>query len=286
MSLPTRNLRHALKSIVPNWLADIPGLNVGFSILFIVALCADILIDVLMQGVFAAWPGKGDPSALSLIGRGRGLIRGREEGADEYALRLLDWLALWPESGSAETLGRLVQGYLGGSLVVRVIDRRGNFTTVNADGSVDQDIDATWNFDETGYPIRAINPPTQPGWWSDVWVVVYLDTRWPTYTDLTDADFIANWGTYDAGGTGHEVPRGIRDDLNSIFAVFKGAHNWVECVVFTTDTALFVPGALGATYPDGEWGRFSKYSAGKQIPARATTSAGGTIRYWVPAGGG
>ncbi len=286
MSQPNRNIRHALKSIVPNWLADLPGLNVGFAILFIIALCADILVDVMMQGLFASWPGKGDPSALAYIGRARGLIRGIGESDDAYALRLQQWLDIWPESGSPATLGKLIQGYLGGNLVVRVIGRRGDFTTINADGTVTTDTDTTWNSDETEYPIRAINPPTQAGYWSDYWVIVYLDNRWGTYADFNDAAWLANWGTYNGGGIGHEVPRGIRDDINSIVAVFKGAHTWVEYIALTTDTALFVPGSLGSTYPDGYWGRWSRYVAGKQVPARALASGGGTIRYWVPAGGG
>lgn len=276
---PPRNLRHALKSLVPNWMADNPnGLNVTFAVLFAIALMGDLFIEAMTEGVFAAWPGAGTTTSLPLIGRSRGFIRGVAETDDAYAARLRAWLDTWPEAGSDALLVRLIQNYLGGNLVVRAVDRRGKFTTIDSGGVITTTIDATWNFDATENPERV-------GWWSDLWVIVYLDGRWATYASLSDAGWLAAWGTT-LTGTGHAVPAGIADDIKVILSVFKGAHSYVEALVFTTDTSIFVPGSLGVTYPDGRWGNWSRVSGGVEIPARATVSGGGVIRYWIPAGGG
>ncbi len=278
--LPPRNLRNALKSIIPNWLADVPGLNVGFAFLFIIALMGDLFIEAMLEGVFAAWPGKGTPTALALVGQSRGFTRGEAETDASYAERLRGWLDVWPNAGSDEVLARLIHIYLGSNLKVRVVDRKGQFTTIDTDGTVSFTTDATWNWDATDIPERLT-------WCSDVWVIVYVtDGRWPTYYSLSDPAFISAFGHADGVGVGHEVPRAVPNDILSIISVFKGAHNWVEALVFTTDTAAFVPGSLGVTYPNGTWGFWSRYAGGVQSRARANDTAGGTVRYWIPVSGG
>lgn len=279
MTTPRRNLRHALKSFVPNWLSEIPGFKVGFTILFVIALVCDLFVETILEGVFAAFPGLGTPTAIPYIAQSRGFIRGDGETDDSFTARLRAWLQTWPEAGSDELLARLVQGYLGGNLVVRVVDRRGHFTTIRADQSVIVEDDSNWNPDATGIPERV-------GWWSDLWIIVYLDSRWPVYTDLSDPAWTAAWGTYNGFGTGLQVPRNIQNDLGIILSTFKGAHSYIEWMVFTTDTSLFVPGALGATYPNGRWGYWSKDVGAGQVPARSTDSAGGVLRYFVPVSGG
>ncbi len=275
---PKRNLRHALKSLVPNWLADRPALRFGFTVLYVIALYADLLLEGMWQGLASAFPGAGTPTALALIGQGRALIRGSVETDDEYSARLRDWLNVWPEAGSDETLLTLLQNYLGGSLKMRLVTRAGNFTTIETDGTFTYATDGAWNFDETELPARST-------WFSDIWLIVYLDTRWPSYTSLTDTAWTAAWGVSNLG-LGHQVPRNIVNDLYSIIAVFKGPHTFLEAIVWTTDTALFVPGSLGSTYPNGRWGNWSRDNAGAQVAARPVTSGAGVLRFWTPKTGG
>jgi hypothetical protein len=40
-----RLLRSAIKSLVPNWLSNVPGLNVGFKVLWSMALVGDVIIE-------------------------------------------------------------------------------------------------------------------------------------------------------------------------------------------------------------------------------------------------
>lgn len=279
MPLPKHNIRHALNSFVPNWLSNRQNLNIGYKILFAVALICDFIVEVMIEGLFAAWPGKGTPSALSLIGRGRGFLRGVGESDDAYAARLRGWLDVWPNAGSDELLVTLIQNYLGGSLVVRIVDRRGNFTSIAADGTITKVKDSSWNFDATELP-------THSAWYSDLWIIVYLDTRWPTYSNFSDSAWVNTWGSTSTYGVGHQVPRSIVSDITTILATFKGAHTWIESIIFTTDASLFIPGSLGSTYPNGRWGNWSIDSGGSQTPSRALTSPGGELRYWNPRKGG
>jgi hypothetical protein len=276
---PVRNIRDALRSIVPNWLSDRPGFNVGFRVLYVIALFCDKLVEVMLEGARAPLPGVGDPSALPYIGRTRGLIRGLTESDDEYAARLRAWLQFWENAGGAEQLVSLVQTFLGGGLVVRLISRDGRFVTANFDGSAQVALDGSWDWD-SGLPERA-------GWWGDMWLVVYLtDGRYPVYANLSDAAWLAAWGTYQGFGAGMQVTRDVVDGVASLLASFKGAHTWLSAIIWTTDTNLFTPGSLGGI-PAGQFGNWSHDVATEQVPARLTVSPfTGTLRYWIPRFGG
>jgi len=275
-----RGVRDALRSIIPNWLADRLSNNTGYKVLYTIALLADGIIEVALQGLNAAWPGAGTPTALPLIGQSRGIIRGSGESDAAYEARLQQWNTLWQNAGADETLAQLIQTYLGNNLVVRVISRSGTFVTANADGTTTKAIDTSWNWD------TAYNPERAP-WWSDIWVVVYLDTRWPRYTYLSDTAWRSAWGTRQGFGIGHQVPRDAVDDVLNIVATFKGAHTWVEAIIWTTDTALFVPGSLGVGgNPTEYWGGFGADTGASEVPARTDNSTGGYTRYWIPAKGG
>lgn len=288
MSL-VRGVRDALKSIVPNWLSNRLGKNKRFKVLWTWALLADGIVDVMFQGFRAALPGKGTPTALSLIGQTRGIPRGTQESDDAYAKRLLDWLTLWQNAGSDEVLLQLIQVFLGPdvsgpAMVARVIDRAGNFTSIDPSGNFTRTRDTNWNWDGTSNPERV-------GWWSDIWIVIYVDSsRWPIYTSLTDTSWVNAWGNANGlgWGFGHQVPRQIVDGINAIIATFKGAHTFVQSVIISTDTTLFVPGSITSSgNPNGKWGFFSYPDANNsQAPIRTIHTGSGDIRYWCPPHGG
>lgn len=279
-----RNVRNAIKSFVPNWLSDQPVLNIGFSVLFIIALTCDFFIEQLFQGVLAALPGQGDPTTLAYIGRSRGLIRGLSETDASYIARLIGWLGLWNVAGGAETLVLLIQAYLGNNLVVRLVDRAGNFVTANADGTTTKIKDINWDWD-SGIA-ATYGQPSRVSFWGDTWLIVYTtDGRWPVYTSRSDPAFLAAWGTYNGLGSGHQVPRAAVDGVYQILASFKGAHTWMVALMFTDDTTQFVPLFLG--FPDGQEADWSREIAGVRTPDRTTATGGGHyIRYWIPPFGG
>ncbi len=276
-----RNLRDSLRSIVPNWLSDRPILNVGFAVLFTIALMGDCLLEALFEGMFAAWPGRGTNTALSLIGQSRGIIRGVNETDAAYASRLIDWLAIWYNAGRDTLLLQLLQNYVGGNLPMRLITRAGQFVSIDSSGTITFDTDTSWNWDTVVLPERAT-------WWSDIWVIVYVtDAQWDTFASLTDPAWTAAWGTY-TNGACYTVPLSTSAGITSIIRDFRGVHTWLEAIVFTDDTARFIPGALGPTDPKGGWGNWSRDIGGVQTPGRdiVTTPGGGLLRYMVPTGGG
>lgn len=271
-----RGLRNALKSLVPNWLANRRGKNTGFKFLWSSAVVADAGVETMLEGYRAALPGVGTPTALSLIGQSRGLIQGELEADDAYALRLQGWLDYWPNAGSDEQLAMALQTYLGNNLKVRIISRNGTVVTIDELGVSSKLTGTAWNWDATGDPVRA-------SWWSDIWIVVYIDARWGTYTDLSDPDWEGAWGTYGGWGTGHKVGRQSVDNILSIVAEFKGAHTFVQSIIFCPNTTTFnPPGFVSPDDPNGFWAWFSRLSGVAQITARADDG----IRYWMPNNGG
>jgi hypothetical protein len=274
-----RGLRDLLKSIVPNWLSDRAGLNSGFKVLYTIALMGDCMIEAGLEGVRASWPGKGTPTALPLIGQSRGIAQGEAESIASYAKRLRAWLQTWDNAGSSEVLAQSIQSYLGNNPLVRIVDRSGNWVTANTDGTttfVPAGTAAwTWNWDGTSNPERA-------GWWSDLWIIVY-PTEW-AITGATLSSLVGIWGTSTGVGTGHAVPRTAVDAILGLVQTWKGAHTWVEAIVWSYDAALFDPASSNAGNPDGNWGYWSKISGNTRVASR-TGSADGTVRYWIPTNG-
>jgi hypothetical protein len=278
--------RDVIRAYVPVWLSDrlASGKTTAFRFLWSMIAPLDNMVDAQVQGLQAAWPGKGTPTALPYIGRSRGLIQGQTETDDAYAARLPSWLDIWPHAaGTPElALAKRMQEYLGNTPRIRVIQRK-RFTpaldslwvTLNSDGSVVKQR-APWNWDEST-PHQGNPDPNDPAapFWSDLWVVVY-PTQWTTlmpHLGVSGSVFTRSTGM------GHLCARKEVDELKSLIATWKGAHTRVRAVIWTSDAALFDP-SDSTTCPDGTWGRWSKDDGmGGRIPARNRT----TCRYWEPA---
>lgn len=278
MSLPIADppgLRGRLQ--VPNWFANRLGKNVGFRVLWVIALICDAFIQAAIEGFRAALPGVGTDTALPYIGYGRGIIQGRAESNASYAARLANYRATWAKAGSAAGLAAQLQSYLGGATVVRIIDRSGLFVTCDATGAITFATDATWNWDGSS---------TNPQGWSDIWIVVYPDPAYGVYTSLTDPAWLAAWGVTSGNqpGIGQKV---LQDQVGAILQIvrtWKGAHTYVQAIIWSTDTTLFVPGSLGAAgNPDGTWGNwcYGKTSA-PSVVKRTLHTSNGDVRYWEP----
>lgn len=297
LKYPNRGLRHALTSMVPNWLSNRPGANVGFRILYSIALMFDVLVEMMLQGLYAAMPGKGTPTALGVLGQSRGILQGLTETNSAFAVRLRNWLFYWYNAGSGEILAQMIQSFLPGNPQVRIVDRSGNWVTAFQNGTTQAQVDTAWNWDSISNPERA-------NWWSDIWIIVYPDP-WVTWEPNNGAGPGTGWANaaaqtqWSSGGPqglgiGHQVPRVAVDGILQIVATWKGAHTYVVAIMFTNILGLFTPGSL-TSYgnPDGTWGNWGKFSSllGVWVPARTRelTIFGqyvGHVRYWTPAKGG
>jgi hypothetical protein len=263
--------KDALRSFIVPWLSDRPGQEngktVGFRVVSTMVEAADMASDMMVQALQAPWPGLGTPTALTKIGRSRGMIRGQGESDDDYAARLRTWLDRWRQAGSMLAIGRSIHEYLANHPRVRVYNRAGACTEIaETTGDVTHFAAGTtaWDWDSVSNPERA-------GYWWDLWICVY-PTEWADTGLWGDGRL---WGDRDSG-IGHIVTREEVDAIKGEIAQYKSAHSHVRAVIWTSDAALFDP-TVPASQPDGTWGQWSVPGSDPRVASgRNTTSC----RYW------
>lgn len=285
-----RGLRNAVASVVPKWLSNRLGLNVGYKILFAAATQGDIFLEYAIEGVQAWMPGLtlGAPgqaldasTALGIMGASRGIQQGPGESDASFVIRLRMWLDLWRLAGRPGGMLLALLGYmLPSKPLVRTVDNSGNWYTYllnatpfatrppgtptlstlsNGDGH------PNWRWDSLG-------PFWQYGfaWWR-VWPIIYspAGSVFPVPT--------AKWGTFHWGdGTcwGWGGTAAQAQSLLSLIRQWKAAHVLVQLIV-SYDATYFLPTSNFADpgMPDGHWGMFGKVVTdatwGKiRVPAR------------------
>lgn len=280
-----RGFRSRLLQWGPIWLGNRLGLNTGYKILYSGALVLDIAMKAMIEGVRCWYPGllvapPGQAlvdwtSSLQYAARSRGYIQGENESPESFAARMINWRTDWENAGSSEVLAKEIQAYLGNTPTVRIVDRSGFWVSIAPDGTITT-ANAAWDWDSVSNPERV-------GWWSDLWIILY-PCEWPiSGTQLSD--LVGLWGTYTGYGTGHQVDRVAVSAIQQLVAQWKGAHSFVEAILWSYDATLFVPGTPALGDPDGTWGNWAKEVAGALVPAR-TGASDGRVRYWTPDGGG
>lgn len=261
-----RRLRDILADLVPPWLSDRVGKNVGYRFLWAIVALFDHLIEIALQGLVARFPGAGTNTALPLIGRSRGIPRGRNETASSYAERLRTFLEQWSRAGSDEETARQLQAYLNAGTRIRVFRRKdGACLTLNADGTVVRHATTAWDWDSVSHPERA-------GFWSEEWIVVYstpFALRPGTIGDVTGMD---------GRCLGHMSTPQEADVARGILGSWKSAHTRVRAVIFTSDASLFDPDTP-ASMPDGTWGAWSTRGSSSRVASGRNLT---TCRYWEP----
>jgi hypothetical protein len=253
------------------WLSDRveEGLFTGYAIWWVVAATLDGLYQMALEGVWASWPGFGTPTALSLIGRSRGMIRGMQESDDSYALRMISWLTRWHHAGSQENLIQAIYEYCLGQPPCFIVNRSGTRVSVASDGTMTTDV-ITWDWDSLTNPERA-------GFWSELWIVVFYPP-WAIDGSTLPA---WEWGQPDPG-YGHLSPRVDVDAIKGMLVTGPSqhsAHSYVRAIIWSYDPTLFNP-SNPSTMPDGTWGEWG-YSP---TPNAAFQQSGRFLscRYWEP----
>jgi hypothetical protein len=270
--MSVRGFRDRFRDYTPAWLQNTPGLNVAYRTIWMVCAALDVMMEAIIQGRAAAFPGLGTPTALPLIGSSRGIRRGIDETDESYALRLRNWLDTWENAGADAIVLAELQAQITPLPKCRIVARNGHWTTLDPDGTVTV-TDAAWDWDGNSNPER--NDPTVPCW-SDYWIIVYSPPWAITGTSL--AALVGLWGTH-ALGCGHAVPRSPLDAIVTLVAQWKGAHTRVRCVIWSYDATLFDP-ANPASLPDGWWGHWSREDPGN--PGTWISSRDPSARYWIP----
>lgn len=239
-----RRLRDTFRSYTPVWLRDrlSTGKTVAYRIMWGIIAMFDVAIDTTYEALTACWPGVGTPTALPLIGRSRGLVRGRTESADAYASRLRGWLDWHRRRGSAEAVARVIQTYCGEPYPrVRAVNRRGQWVTIDPDGTVTK-TSASWDWDSVSNPERA-------SFWSELWVIVYTPP-WPKAPPLSGRALVVG-----PNGFGHDAPPAESTMIRALVGDAKAGHTYVRTIIWSYDPTLFDP-AVPSSCPDGTWGQW------------------------------
>ncbi len=258
-------IRDQLRGWVPWWLADrkySSGKTVGFRFLWAMIAALDAYAEWILQSLFAPWPGYGTPTALPLIGRSRGILRGQADTDASFATKLRLWLTKWAAAGTQEQLAIEIHEYLGNSPMVRIVNRAGHWVTVAADGTVTT-AEADLDWDSVSHPERA-------GFWSEMWIIVY-PTQWAVAPDWG----VGTWGST-GFGLGHEANRVEYDAIRGLVAQWKSAHSKVRAIIWTSDASLFDP-AVPASLPNGSWGDWGTTGDGARVASSRNVT---TCRYW------
>ena len=265
MATARLRFRDAIRAYVPKWLADrgqsVRTATVGFRVLWTMVAALDCAEDVLVQGLKAAWPGVGTPTALQWIGQSRGIIRGQGESDSDYAARLVPWLDRWRRAGSQDAIAVALHEYLTGRPRVRVVNRHGHMVTCELDGTLTR-ANVAWDWD------GVTNPENATHWW-DQWIIIYptpwaVDGVW---------DGVEVWGG--PLGFGHDVPREDFDAVLGLVRQWKSAHSFVRAIVWSYNGTLFDP-ATPSSLPAGDWGRWHVVSGGVAVPSGRRSDC----RFW------
>lgn len=255
------------------WLSDRveEGLAVGYTIWWIVASTLDVLQELALEGLFASWPGYGTASALAMIGRSRGMIRGMQESDARYGSRLRQWLTRWQHAGSQANLIQAIHEYVLGQPKCFIVNRHGTRVTVAPDGTMTTDV-ITWNWDSVSNPERA-------GYWSDLWLVVFS----PPWAE--NATTLPAWDWPNAVlGYGHQVPRTDVDAIKSLLETGPAqhaAHSYVRAIVWCYDPTKF-DSTTPATMPDGTWGQWVYANPPGPMSAPLLSGRFASCRFWEP----
>jgi hypothetical protein len=279
--MATKGVRGALAVLLEGmpWLANKPTGNVGFSILWAGALLLDAILETTRQGLIAPWPGYGTPTALGLIGQTRQVVRGINESDSSYAARERAWLDTAANWGSDADLAQAIQSYLQTDQRVRIVDRSGNWTTLNPDGSVSFTTGVSLNWDSVSHPYRSTC-------WSDIWIVIY-DVPVTTFPLYAAGAGFSGWVWGQPGGTlnpnstrwGHKASTVDVAAISSLVKLHRGTHTFLRSIIWSYDATLFDPANPGSL-PDGNWGNWSKTVNGVRVQSRSTSA-----RYWDPSNG-
>lgn len=251
-----------LRNKTPVWMQR----SVGFRFLMVMVVLADIGVQMLYEATFARFPGIGTATALPYIGRSRGFIRGMNESDLGFAGRLVQWLDRWQIAGSQKAIAQAVRDYVSGNPMVRVVNRGGVMTTIDASGNVTVQ-NVTWNWD-------SLSNPSRVGYWSETWVIVYSPPWAETGPQLISAGSPPNTGPL---GIGQKVPRQDVDAIKALLAQWKSAHSFIRCVIWSYDSSLFNP-ASSPTMPDGTWGEWWYPTTGTGARHRSGRSL--SCRFW------
>lgn len=245
----------AFAKLVPWWLSE----GDGGKVLASLSLMADDFAARAKNALLARFPDYApDDAALAALGRDRRIVRGINEPAAAYAARLKRSFDDLQRRGSPFALLEQLRAYLQAACVIRTVDQRGNWCTIDAAGVLTRSNDVgNWDWD------GAADSPA----WARFWVIIYPVggvTPWAETGLFGAAGAVAESDTLGTTATPDQVAQ-----LRSIVRDWKPAGTKCEWIIISYDAALFAPGDAPGVAPDGLWGGWSKVVGDTLVASRS-----------------
>jgi hypothetical protein len=239
-------------------------------------LSEDLLVQKMQEGQKAHMPGVGTPTALSLIGDDRNILRGFAETDDAYALRLKKAFETWQHAGSAESVMWSILGYVSPfSPKMETVSNSANWDilppgsglgTQPAHWSTFTAMPQNWNWDGVNFIMD------NSLWWR-AWVIIGPGV-WAKNDTWGTAG--RKWG--DRNGTwGSTATRAQVTAVQQLVDTWKAAQCYVPWIIILRDVTYldaFLP-AGDAKLPDGLYGQWHKVVGGVAVASRTNKAI-----YW------
>jgi hypothetical protein len=256
--------------MAPPFLTSGDGALIGWSL----DVVKDAYAERTRQGLLVRFPQQdasgtpGPHDAQSAMGRDRRVVRGINESAAAYSVRMLAWIDDRKRAGNAFALLQKLSEYLGAGCVLKTVDAQGNWYVRAADGTETYYLrKANWEWDS--HPlVGGIRR------WSRFWVIIHPPASLWTEGATYGSGYV--WGdttqTYGSTATPAQV-----QTVRFIISDWMPAGTRCANVIEAFDPASFDPtGAVDdAGMPNFLWEHWSKNVGGVQVPARLSTA-----RYW------
>lgn len=259
------SFRSLYKRLVPWWLRDEAE---GAPILYSLGILADAVDEHARAATEVRFPEYAPTDALAHFARDRRIVRGIGESRAGYNARLLRWLDDHRTRGNPFALMRQLRAYCNAAVRLRTVDARGNWYTLERDGSRSFVLDqGNWDWDGRDPAV----------FWSRFWVIVYPTVDLQPWGPGPAIGAATLWTTGNIGTPGATI--GTTATVNQVGDVQRIVRDWkpagTRCVsiIIAFDDASFAP--AGGSLPDGTWANHLQQTGDPRVPGRLSTA-----RYW------
>jgi len=240
--------RNVFYGLVPSWLSSGDGERVLYSL----GLMQDAMAERYRLSYEADLPEYAPEDALAYIGRDRQIRRGVNEPLAAYAARLIRFLDDHRTQGNPFAMLDQLYAFLQKpSVILRTVDRRGNWFSRSADGTRSYAL-ALANWDWDGGALTR---------WGRYWVII--EGAWDTQWDPTVLG--SDSGTTEA----------TREEILGTLSLIR---EWKPAGVRAEWVIIAAAGTFGPSTgddPGGDWGTWADGSGMNWRPVRRTDA-----RYW------
>jgi hypothetical protein len=212
----------------------------------LIGIPLDALAEGADQATRAGFPDECPEDALPYLGRDRGILRGPEEPAPSFRVRLKLWLEAHRGAGVGRAMLDQIAGYLTPKACrVRIWTKVGVVYTREATGAfrVERAPNGTWDWDG------------QAALWARFWVILYSVNGIP-FARAPRWGSGGTWGSRPGLTWGSSATVAEARSIRSIIDEWKPALSRCQNVLIAFDDTLFAPTDTSPPLPNGTWGEY------------------------------